>query len=964
MRQVTILTILFVISTISIAQIVTPTSGTDRLQAMEQRKVLEASSIVSNIKFRSIGPSVMSGRVVDIDVNPIDPTIFYVAYASGGLWKTTNNGITFEPLFDNEAVMTIGDIAVDWKHGEIIWVGTGENNSSRSSYSGTGIYKSTDGGKTWQNCRLEESHHIGRIVLHPDNPDIIWVAVLGHLYTPNKERGIYKTIDGGPSWKQTLYVNELTGAIDLVANPKNPNILYAALWQRERSAWNLTESGAGSGIYKSIDSGESWSILTTETSGFPTGAGVGRIGLAISEQNPEIIYAFLDNQFHRTASKVAETHPLLTKEQLRAMSKEQFLALDNGLLAGYLNDNGFPSKYTVESVKKMVTADQIKPIALVEYTEDANSMLFDTPIVGAQVYRTDNGGQSWQKTHEGFIDDVVYTYGYYFGQIGVSPVNSDHIYIMGVPILKSEDGGRNFRSINANNVHADHHALWINPSKPAHLINGNDGGVNISYDDGKNWINANMPPVGQFYSVCVDMAEPYNVYGGLQDNGVWYAASNYKADPVWYQTGRYPYQLLIGGDGMQVQVDTRDNNTIYTGFQFGNYYRINKSTNRFTYIQPKHELGERPLRFNWQTPIHLSIHNQDIIYMGSNRFHRSMNKGDNFTALSGDLTQGGKQGDVAFGTLTTIHESPLRFGLIYVGSDDGLVHVSHDGGYTWERITNNLPANLWVSRVQASQHSLSRVYLSLNNYRNDDFTAHIYTSDDYGKTWTRIGTDLPAEAVNVIKEDPANSDLLYVGTDHSLFISLNRGMSFMRMSNSLPAAPVHDLVVHPRDKELVVATHGRSLYVADVNHLQLLTPVILSKQLYIFDLESVTYDPNWAKNWSKWFELDEPVIKIPVYANANENATVRIKHGELVINEFNTPVYKGINYIEYDLSIAETNIKKYEKQLNQSVKAGDPLTVLTKADNGKFYIRPGDYRIEVIYQKQVFDKELVVVAGE
>ena len=350
----------------------------------------------------------------------------------------------------------------------------------------------------------------------------------------------------------------------------------------------------------------------------------------------------------------------------------------------------------------MVRTDSIKPAALVEFLEDANSLLFDTDVKGAEVYRSIDAGKSWQRTHDDYLDNLFNTYGDYFGQIRVAPNNPDKIFIVGVPILVSEDGGKNFKSIDASNMHGDYHAFWINPAKDGDMIVGNDGGLNISYDNGKTYFKANTPAVGQFYAINVDIDKPYNVYGGLQDNGVWYGPSTYKADMGWYDGGQYPYKFILGGDGMQVMVDTRDNNTVYTGFQFGYYYRINKNTRETKSIKPKHKLGERPLRFNWQTPIWLSQHNQDIIYLGSNKFHRSMNKGDDFKTLTGDLTRGGKKGDVSYGTITTIHESPLKFGLIYIGTDDGLIHVSQDAGYTWKRISDNLPQNIWISRVIAS----------------------------------------------------------------------------------------------------------------------------------------------------------------------------------------------------------------------------------------------------------------------
>ena len=933
------------------AQLTQPpfTPALERIKSFEKHQQHEAASIANTIEFRSVGPTVFSGRVSDLEVSPTDPSHFYVAYSSGGLFKTENNGMSFTPLFDQEMVITMGDIAVDWAN-NTIWVGTGEVNSSRSSYSGVGVYKSTDGGKTWAHMGLGESHHIGRILLHPNNPDVAWVAVLGHLYSPNQERGLYKTTDGGKTWNKTLFVNDNAGAIDLVIDPSNPDILYAATWERERRAWNFVESGEGSGIYKSTDGGNNWALLTTGKSGFPVGEGTGRIGLAITKKDGKtLLYAALDNYFRRDKSEEEEEEEEgLRKDDLRNMSKADFLALDASKVKNYLSDYRFPKEYSYERVLEMVQSDEIKPIALVEYVEDANTLLFDTPVKGLEVYRSDDDGKSWTKTHEKYIDGVYYSYGYYFGQIRVAPQDPDKVYVMGVPVLRSDDGGANWKSINGDNVHSDHHALWINPDRAGHLILGNDGGINISYDDGATWIKCNSPALGQFYHIAVDMAEPYNVYGGLQDNGVWGGPSTYEYSNRWHGSGHYPYDRLMGGDGMQVAVDTRDNATVYTGFQFGNYFRVNKKTEKRKYITPKHKLGERPLRWNWQTPIHLSIHNQDILYMGSNKVHRSFNQGDDFDAISEDLTTGGKKGDVAFSTLTTIHESPLQFGLLYVGSDDGLVHISKDAGHSWQNISVGLPEDMWVSRIQASSHELGRVYVVLNGYRWDNFMPMIYMSEDYGASWTKIARQLPLEAANVIKEDTENPDLLYVGTDHGVYVSLDRGLNFMLLNNGLPAAPVHDVVVHPRDHDLVVGTHGRSIYIGSVKELQQLKADMLGKELIVFEMDATQHSGFWGNSFAAWREVFTPSTPIPTYSNAVATATVEI-HTEdgLVLNTFKAKLKKGLNYPAYDLSVQTDKLEAYQAALNEKKKPNEKAIKLKVADNGKLYLKKGKYTVLV-----------------
>jgi len=932
----------------------TPTGK--RFEAFKQRKNLQDNSLLNNVKLWSVGPTIMSGRVADIDVNPSDPTQFYVAYASGGLWKTENNGISFTPLFDHEASMTIGDIAVDWNHGETIWVGTGENNSSRSSYAGTGIYKSTDKGKTWHYTGLGEAQHMGRIVIDPDNPDIVWVAAIGHLYSPNTERGVFKTTDGGKTWTKTLFVDDNTGAIDLVIDPSNSNILYASTWHRTRRAWNFVEAGKTSGIYKSEDSGSTWNLVTSKASGFPTGDGVGRIGLAVYPKNSKIIYSVVDNQAHRPEDKKKEK-PALTKEMLKDMSTENFLNLNNEDINNFLDDNGFPHEYSAKKIKEMVKENKIKPTALVDYISDANADLFDTPVIGAEVYRSDDGGIHWKKANEKYIDDLFYTYGYYFGLIRVDPNNDQIIYIAGVPALKSTDGGKTYKSVDQSNMHGDYHALWIDPKKSDHIIWGNDGGLNISYDGGKTYFKANAPAVGQFYSVAVDMAKPFNVYGGLQDNGVWTGPSTYTPNYSWYSSGQYPFKSIMGGDGMQVQVDTTDNTTVYTGFQFGYYYRVNKKTRDASPVTPERKLGEPPLRFNWQSPIKLSPHNHDIFYIGANKLYRSLDQGKTYDAISGDLTKGPKKGNVPFGTLTTVDESSLKFGLIYTGSDDGLVYVSKDGGNQWTNISEGLPKDLYVSRVYPSFKDTGTVYVSLNGYRWDDFNSYVYKSTNYGTSWKKIGDDLPAEPVNVIKEDPHNPNILYVGTDHGLYVSLNAGESFMGLFKGMPDVPVHDVAIQPRDKEIAIGTHGRSIYIADVKYIEQLTPDVLAENLHLFPFEGTTYRASWGNKYYTWEKPAIPSMQVAYFVRKKGVANVKIKtENDEVIREFSDTTSAGLNFIDYDLSIDSGKTDFYKSFINNKAEKEDKFK---ETDTGKIYLRPGKYTLEIeingIKKSQTFE---------
>ncbi|MDC3345203.1 glycosyl hydrolase, partial [Flavobacteriaceae bacterium] len=879
------------------------------------------------MSFTNIGPTIMSGRVADIDVNPNDPTEFYVGYASGGLWYTKNNGTSFKPVLDNSPTQNIGDIAVDWKKGAI-WVGTGEKNSSRSSYAGIGMLKSDNQGLTWEHVGLPDSHHVSRIIINANNPEEVVVGVIGHLYSPNEDRGVFKTIDGGKTWRKTLFINSSTGIIDVVVAPENPNVMYAASWERERKAWNFDGDGNHSAIYKSIDGGDTWKNISVNN-GFRNGNGVGRIGLAIYDENT--VYAIHDSQFRRKPEKKEKKYSNeLKKEDFKKMSTEEFLALTDKNLNNYLRANRFQQKYTSKTVKKMVSQGTVKPIDLAKFLEDANSMLFDTPVEGAEVFITTNGGKKWSKTHNNQIDGLYYSYGYYFGEIRVDPQDKNTIYVLGVPILRSKDGGKTFTSIGKENVHSDHQALWINPTRKGHLVEGNDGGLNISYDDGAHWIKLNSPSVGQFYAIYADNQKPYNVYGGLQDNGVWTASHNAKMNNRWLQTGHNPYTSIMGGDGMQVQVDDRNPSIVYTGSQFGNYFRLDRDQGERTYIQPKHTLGEAPYRFNWQTPILLSKHNQDILYLGSNKLHRSLDKGDTWEAISSDLTTGGKKGNVAYGTLTTISESPFQFGLLYTGSDDGYVHVSKNGGGSWERISSSFPKGLWVSRVIASQHKKERVYVTLNGYRSDDFIVYVYMSDDYGKTWENISNNIPASPVNVIREDSKNPDLLYIGTDNGAYASFSLGQQWFPFNKGLPNVAIHDLVIQPSAKHLIIGTHGRSLYKASIAPLQLMTSEVIAKEAHIFPISTIKKRSTWGNSWGRWSSPFIPKSSIQYYLDSSRKVTINIFKDELLVASLVKDSDQGFNEAIYDLSFSEKGRKAYLKKFTkQSLKA---------AKNGTYFL--------------------------
>jgi photosystem II stability/assembly factor-like uncharacterized protein len=907
------------------------TSHVKILKTTNQLDSLIAASWVAELPLTSIGPSVMSGRVTDLDVNPNAPHEFYVAYASGGLWYTDNNGTSFVPIMDNSPTQNIGDIAVHWPT-HTIYVGTGENNASRSSYAGMGILKSTNKGNSWTQLGLADAHHIGKIEINPNNPNEVVVGVLGPLYSKSETRGIYKTMNGGQTWIKTLDLPDPTGVIELSVVPNDFNIMYAAAWEKERKAWDFTGSGAESGIYKSTDAGNSWTLISTKESGFLQGKGVGRIGLASFDA--KTIYAIVDNQDRRPQFDLS--YNKLKKQDFEGISLEAFMAIDKKLIKNFLEDNGFPKAYTVDRVRDEVRNGKLKPSDLALFLYNANDDLFDTPVSGPQVFRSDDGGLTWIKTHTDFLDDVYYSYGYYFGMIHVSPLDKNHIYIYGVPILTSTDGGKSFKRLDTPNVHADHHALWINPKNPKHLVNGNDGGVNISYDGGQNWSKANQPSVGQFYTVYADTQKPYHVYGGLQDNGVWEAVHTTVESVRWHQSGHNPWTGIMGGDGMQIQVDSRNANIVYTGYQFGNYFRIDRDAGERKFIQPKHRLGEAPFRFNWQTPILLSIHNNDIIYLGSNKLHRSLNQGDSWEAISNDLSKGAKKGNVPYGTLTAIDESRNSFGTIVVGSDDGLIHITQNSGSTWRCISDKLPQNLWVSRVQFSKHNPNRIYATLNGYRWDDFSPYVYVSNDLGASWNNISSNLPNAAVNVIREDATNKNLLYLGTDNGLYTSIDEGKNWHIFNKNIPRVAVHDLFIQESENHLLVGTHGRSIYLLVLDAVQQL-PEFSKKTFAVLAPKEQKHSNRWGSKRSAWFDAFTPSFHWTFFAQEPSNGVWSLVSDKgVIVFEQAISLSKGLQQLPYNFTMDTAVIKQFNRKHKTDLKA---------ADDGNLYLPKGKYTI-------------------
>ncbi len=898
-----------------------PTTPEQIARTYEARNELAAATLLRNYPVRNIGPTVQGGRIVDIDVNTKKPREFYIAFASGGIFKTVNNGISFTPVFDNVGALGLGDIALSQADPNVLYAGTGEKNSSRSSYAGSGVYKTTDGGQTWTHLGLTGTQHISRIVIHPANNDVVWVAAAGSLYSKNEDRGVFKTTDGGRTWKKTLFINDSTGVIDLVVNPKDPSQVWASAWERQRSARNFKGNGPGSAIYRSLDGGETWE---KSVEGFPQGKQVGRIGLEISPSDPNILYAILDNQ-GEVEDKDDET-PDASKLKITDFFKytrEDVLKLDDKKLDEFLDDNGFPEKYDAARVKQEIRDGKYGPKAIATYFgDDANEDLFNTKVIGAEMYRSDDAGVTWKKMNQYDLDGVFNTYGYYFGEMRVAPDNPDLLYLFGVPLLKSRDGGVTWHRLDTlrgvRNIHVDHHALWINPNDPKHLLLGNDGGLYQSYDEGAEWLHINNMPVGQFYTVNVDMEKPYHVYGGLQDNGVLKGSSRSVPNRTRH------WEEILGGDGMYVAPDPRNSNIVYAGFQFGNYYRIDTDNGRRARITPQHDIGEAPLRWNWLSPLMLSPHNADIVYMAANRLYRSFDRGEHWAPISDDLTRNyAPQGNVPFSTISCIDESKLKFGVLYVGTDDGNVWVSRNGGGSWTLINEGLPKDKWVSSVSASPHSESTVFVSLNGYRDDDFRTWLFMSDDYGKTWRSIKGNLPESVANVVIQDPVQKNLLYCGLDVGTFVSLDQGGSWHLMPDMLNV-PAYDMMVHPRDNELVVGTHGRSVFVADVKPLQELAVVGSEKTILAFDVESLRHSSRWGDQSYLWSKPFLPSVEVLYYVGRpSGSVAVEIfddKNNKVA--QLNAPGGRGFHVVKWDLKVEMPSAgKKKRKQEESAAKA-------------------------------------------
>lgn len=939
---------LLINSSVSLAT--TPDSYKNQYDSWQKHQTLVNQSEFKDLKWRNIGPVVQGGRVVAVRVSKQNDNVIYIAYASGGLWKSIDNGITFKPLTDHLPSQIVGGFDIDPKNDQILYLGTGENNSSRSSYAGMGVYKSIDAGENWQFIGLGNTNRIGDLLVDPSDSNRIYVAALGALYSKGGDRGIFISEDAGSTWSKTLKGGKVTGFIDL-SIASNGDV-YASAWQRERKAWNFVEGGIGSKLYKSQDYGKTWKNLSN---GLPSGKHVGRIGVDVAQSDSNIVYVVVDNQEILPESQWDMGDTAINAKRLKNMTQEEFILQDPKNIEKFLRDNNFPPKTTGETVIAAIKEKTMKVKDLIKTLKNANSDLFNTDIKGLEVYRSDDAGATFHKTHDMPLTGVVHNFGYYFGKIHVDPNDADTVYTMGVPLIKSQDGGKTWASLYNPKVHVDYHELWIDPKNSQHIIAANDGGADESYDGGSHWRKLDYQPVGQFYTVNVDMEEPYNVYGGLQDNGTLKGSSQTK-----WQDGE-SWKRLFGGDGMYVGID---GDTTYVGFQFGNYFKIENG--KPSSIKPPNYINEKPLRYNWNTPVILSSHNPEIIYYGANKLLRSFDKGKTYTAMSKNLTQSLQYGDVPFATITSISESPLEFGRLAVGTDDGMVWVTIDDGHTWKNVSKKLPNRLWVSRVVTSKYNKDVLWLTLNNYRNDDIQTYVYHSKDFGKSWKSLSKNLPNEAVNVIKEDPTNENILYLGTDKGLYVSLDSGANWTTLGSDLPTVPVHDLVIHPRENELVVATHGRSIWVTDISALHNYDDY-KNKSAVMLKPDEIKFNNSWIGKPSRWFNTpnDQQLSHFNIWSDNDKTVKIEIiDDNKQTLYTGKIMLHKGLNNWQWNnklntamaLNAEKFRNKDKELPLNKSL---TPVRESIKLGH-ETYIQKGTYEIIISYESNVESIELKV----
>ncbi len=867
-----------------------PVSGAAALQE-EAEAIPITPEIFQNLKWRSIGPANMMGRVADVEGVPGDPNILYVGSASGGVWKTVNGGTTWTSIFDDQPVSSIGDLALEPGNPDVIYVGTGESNVRNSVSFGNGVYKSTDGGKTWVHLGLEATDRISRIVIDPKNPETVYVGALGRAYGPNRERGVFRSTDGGTTWEKVLYTDDRHGVADMDINPQNPNIVYAALWRFERKPWTFVSGDALGGLYRSVDGGDNWTKLTN---GLPTL--VGRIGVKVAASRPDVVYAMTE-------------------------SKEGTL------------------------------------------------------------YRSDNGGESFRRVS---TEVEIVSRGFYYTDLRVDPSDENRVYAVSSRLKLSIDGGEKFKQISPS-THVDYHSLWIDPENPERMWQGQDGGVGVSYDRGQTWDYVNVFAIGQFYQIYADNREPfYYVGGGMQDNGTWYGPGRSR-EPFGIMND--DWRMISFGDGFHIVVHPDNPELFISESQGGGISRTDMTTRQQQDVSPQSRradgapVSELPFRFNWNTPIILSPHDSDTVYVGGNVVFKSDDFGSTWEVISPDLTTNDpdKQGEAGgppwpenttaeyHCTIISLAESPVQPGVLWAGTDDGKLHVSMNGGAEWdsvERRVPRLPPDSPVSHIEPSVTSAGLAYCAFDRHMLDDYAPYVFRTTDFGLTWTNITGNLPDQAyVWVVREDPKNPRILYAGTELGLFVTFDRGEEWLKLHlANLPVVAIHDILIHPRDNDLILGTHGRSIWILDsIAFLQEIAPELLGQDAYIFAMgPALRYGTKFTRYGlgDRVFRGENPpygaLITYYLKEKPAQDVTVALEimdEARQVIRRLtDIPRAAGLNRTAWDLRLDGPRPRKKVAEV-QDFFWGRP--------SGP-QVLPGNYTVRLLVGEQSFEKPLRV----
>jgi photosystem II stability/assembly factor-like uncharacterized protein len=935
------------------------------------------------LSWRCIGPAAMGGRIVAFAVYEADPSTYWVATASGGLLKTVNNGVTFEHQFDRESTVSIGDVCVAPSNKDVVWVGTGEANPRNSVSYGDGVYKSTDGGKTWQNMGLKKSFQIGRIAIHPKNPDIVYVGALGRLYGPNEERGLYKTMDGGKNWQKVLNIDDKTGIIDVQMNPADPETLLVAAWERKRDEFDshrgeppledgydaydpIKKWGPGGGVYKTSDGGKSWRKVTQ---GLPTNP-TGRIGIDWYRKDPKTVFAIIDCQKIGMGTPPVQVFLGVQGEdapnggaKLTAISDDT-PAARAGLKAGdVVQSVGDKPINNYRELADQITSRKAGDVlgltvrrggeafgltAVLEnrpapadpnnknrpwsfwyggQRENAQDKQGPDAFEYGGVYKSTDAGESWTRINS------VNPRPMYFSQVRVDPSDEKYLYVCGISLYRSSDGGKTFAPDGGNGVHADQHALWIDPRDGRHMLVGCDGGFYVTYDRMEHWDYLNQMAVGQFYHVAVDNKQPYRVYGGLQDNGSWGGPSRSLSGGLLNDD----WVAVNGGDGFVCRVDPEDSDLVYFESQDGSMGRRNLRTGERAGLRPRDPKDQPPYRFNWNTPFILSSHNPRIYYCGGNFVFRSVKKGDDLKVISPEISRTKR------GTATALAESPKNPDVLWAGTDDGNLWVTKDGGAKWTNVFDKvgLPGPRWVASIEPSRYAEGRCYVCFDAHRSDDDEPYLFVTENYGESWKPVRGNLPTGSTRVLREDIENENLLYCGTEFGVWASIDRGGSWTKINNNLPTVAVHELAQHPTAGEMVAATHGRSLWVLDVTPLRQMNDKAVKAKAFL-------YRPNDVTRWRQ-----EPARGSPFGAGSRRYIGENPPGGAQIYFSLTAPAkdatlqiqdYSGKTVMK--LSVKDENVQPGLHRIGWNLLAGEPQSPLGWLGPVRFRpAPPGMYRV-------------------